>query len=300
MGALQYQWDSKNPGADSLRIRFDPCTRSPKELKEELYAAARAITNRAKRAIWICAGGGLYSEVACRAFYDQGIHFSVLTLEHSSAEPVGADRMSRWCRERAIPQKVIRFDTFGFLGSDMETYKRYVTPDPGRYFQIKLMQLVEEMEGYAVLGSGAQVYRVDARKPCITRADLYLEFSTGSVAPLAWCTDNGLSHEPYFHFATPELCLSYERFPLIAQALNEPDPLFRHTANTHLLRRIVYQSLWPDMEVRRQSSYLQEAGAAYGSASERLRDRFAGRFGKVEVPLSVFERQLLGTASALS
>ena len=299
MSALDYGWEKVNE-PQSFWLRFNSCTRAPGTWKDELFAAARSIANRTEKPIWICSSGGIDSEVACRAFFDQGIHFSVFTLEHEAGtNHHDIEYAKKWCRARGVTQKIVKIDMPAFLTAGIDEYaKLYVAIHPFRYLQIKLLELVEEMGGYAVLCSDDQLYRADLEKSVITRADLYLSLSNGNVVPFEWCKNNKTAHEPYFHFSTPELCLSYLRLPLVSFALNNPELVFRHKSNTHMLKRVVYQSIWTDLEVRHISDGFENIKPLFQKARERLRERFESKFIQVDLPLTSFESQLTSTLPA--
>lgn len=287
--------DGDGEGGAGFWLRFNPCTREPKSWKEELYAAARAIADMATKPIWVCFSGGIDSEVACQAFYDQQIPFSVLTLEFEG----GLNRQDiqyaiKWCQNRGVHQKIVPLDIASFLSADVAGYERYPAVHPFRYIQIRLMELVEGMGGYAVLCSGEQVYDVDRTKSVITRRDLFLPFSNGNIVPLEWCKDNATSHEPYFHFRTPELCLSYMRLPLVDFALNNPEVLFRHWSNSYTFKRIVYQSVWTNLEIRYKRDGYEQIRPLIDASRDALKEKFWPQYKERNISVPEFERQLLG------
>jgi hypothetical protein len=296
MSAFVYGWDNEEK-SKTFWLRFTPCTREPKSWKEEVYAAACSIAQRTKKPIWVCYSGGIDSEVACQAFYDQKIPFSVLTLEHAgrtNARDIA--HAVRWCRARNVFQKIVTIDMPTFLTSDIEAYaKQYAAIHPFRYLQIKLMELVEDMGGYAVLCSGEQLYQVDLTKPHLTRDDVYLPFSNGHALPLEWCKDNKTEHEPYFHFSTPELCLSYTRLPLVSFVLNNPESLFRHKSNIYTFKRVVYQSIWTDLVSRCKDDGLSgDIKLLVDDSRTRLREQFGAQFVEIRLPVPSFQGQLTG------
>jgi hypothetical protein len=293
MSALEYTWH-QGAGVDSLSVAFKACKREPRSWKDELYASARLIAERANKPLWILASGGIDSEVTCRAFYDQGIDFSVLTIEHVG----GTNRHDityaiDWCRKYNVKQKIVSIEMQTFLTDDVERYAReYVAIHPFRYFHIKMMELVEEMGGYAVLGCGDPLYYADTKLPILTYEDMYLVFGIGSIAPLEWQKKNAVAHEPYFLYSTPELCLSYLRLPLVSFALRNPETVFRHPANTYTLKRLVYFSIWTDMKVRYKSSGWDRIKPLVDASIERLHRKFGPQQLICHLPVGTLEKQL--------
>ena len=295
MSALRYQRKSEH-GIDSLVFSFDSCIREPCVWKEEIYAAARVIANRANKPIWVCSSGDLDSEIVCRAFFDQGIHFSVLTIEHATGTNHRDIKYAiEWCRVRGVRQKIVKVDMQIFFTKEVDVYAdRYVAEHPFRYFQIKLMEIVEEMGGYAVLAGGEQVYVVDQSESTIMQEDVSLLCTVGTIAPIEWYKDRTTEHEPHFYFRTPELCLSFMRLPLVAFALNNPESVFRHSANAHTFKRLVYQSIWTDIEIRYKSDGFEKIRSLEQDAIRRMRRRFGSKLVTYRLPVTVFERQLTG------
>jgi hypothetical protein len=220
--------------------------------KEELYAAARSIASKAHKPLWLCASGGIDSEIMCHAFFDQGINFSVMTLAHTDGSNEHDIAHARaWCQKHRVHQEIIRIDMHDFLGSQVPYYTEqgYVSSHLLPYMQIKLMETAGKMGGYAVIAAGKQLYKIDTREEYPSRRDVFLEFTSGHGVPLEWLKRNDATHEPYFLYGSPELCLSYLRIPLIDFALDHPD-VFRHPTNTFILKRLVSQQYWPTLENR--------------------------------------------------
>lgn len=299
MSALRFGRTKEKSGTDAWWIGFASCTREPNSWKEELYAAARDVAARTDKPIWIASSGGIDSEIACRAFFDQGIPFSVLTLAYEGGGNEHDIRYAKkWCADRSVPQKVVAVDMELFLTKEIDAYaEKYLATHPFYYLQIKIMEMIADMDGYAILCSGEQVYEARKDVPHLTRADLSLPFAEGRLAALEWCADKNPLFEPYFHFATPELCLAYLRLPLVAFALNTPESVFRHPSNAYTLKRLVYQSVWHDIETRYKYRGYERIRPIHDAAVDRLHTRF----GKPDVhylPVPEFEMQLTKNLSA--
>jgi hypothetical protein len=297
MSVLRYAWEDPSD-TKSLRFYFESSTRKALPWKDEIYAAARTIANRTKKPIWVCSSGGIDSEVACRAFFDQGINFSVLTLAHTENTNFhDINYAVRWCRARNVRHEIVRIDMPAFLTGEVETYARkYPALHPFRYFQIKLMETVERMGGFAVLAGGEQLYNARPKEGSLTRDDLYLLFTIGNIAPIEWCKDNSTDHEPYFYFSTPELCLSFMRLPLVNFALENPDTVFTHKANAYTLKRIVYQSIWPDLEVRYKADGFEKIKPLVQESVMRMREICGPDLPQFQLPVREFEKQLVPKA----
>jgi hypothetical protein len=294
MNAHRYAWEKDRAENEALRFYFEACTREPLAWKEEVYAAARTIADKTKKPIWVCSSGGIDSEIACRAFFDQGIDFSVLTLRHAGGTNDHDIKYAiEWCRARGVHQKIVSIDMEHFLTKEVDEYmKKYVAVHPYRYFQIKLMSLVEQMGGYAVICSGEQIYRTDPEAKVIERKDMYMFFSIGNTVPFEWCKDNNTDHEAYFYYTTPELCLSYLRLPLVKFVLDNPEQVFRHKRNTFVLKRLVYQGVWPDIEPRFKLDGFENLQPLIDDALRRMKNSFGSKLVEFRLSIPEFERQL--------
>src|SRR3989344_2464797 len=246
MSAFRYGWNGPQNEKGSFWVAFDACTREPKQWKAELYAAARKVAARTEKPLWLCSSGGIDSEIMCHAFFDQGIDFSVLTIEHAGGmnkHDIGFAR--EWCRKHDVAQKIIHLDIQSFIEADIHAYTKqgYIAERIFPYAQLRLLEIVERMGGFAVLGAGEQHYRIDPTTSTPSEDDVFLEFDVGQTVAFEWCAHNNTVHEPFFFYSAPELCLSYVQQPLIQFALSHPD-IFRHPTSIYTLKRLVFQSAW--------------------------------------------------------
>jgi hypothetical protein len=295
-----YGWGTTNEPSERFWIKLDRCTREPNAWTDEIYAAARALANAATKPLWLCASGGIDSEVMCRAFFDQQIPFSVLSIEHAArTNDHDAAFAKRWCRDRGVERRVLQLDMPSFLTDGVDGYaaQSYVSGNVFRYLQVKLLETVEEMGGYAVLGGGEQLYAVDAKKPAPTEEDTFIEYEVGFAVPLEWCRRNRTVHQPFFYLSTPELALSYLQIPLVAFGVGHPD-MFRHPNNKFLFKRFVYQAMWPDITPRSKYSGFEKVVDLRMAAQGRLRQRFGPALHSYLLPVSLMKVQLVPTTSA--
>lgn len=280
--------------AGKFSVTFHACTREPLTWKEELYAAARSIASKAQKPLWLCSSGGLDSEIMCHSFFDQGINFSVLTIAYGDGTNEHEVEHARtWCQKHGVHQKIVRLDMRGFLEKQVLLYTEqdYISSDLLRYMQIALMETVDAMEGYAVIAAGKQLYKIDSGRAHPSRSDVFLECNSGLGVPLEWLQRNNTSHEPYFLYSTPELCLSYLRIPLIDFALDHPD-VFNHPANASLLRRLVSQQYWPTLAHRPKSRGLKNISPDLTALKDALKKRADEHVLRYTLSIPEFTAQL--------
>lgn len=247
MGALVYS-QSNVPGTQRpLSLTFRACTRAPKTLQEEAYAAARAIAQSAQKPIVLCFSGGLDSEIMCRAFFDQGINMSVLTIEHSKgANAHGVDHARKWCWERGIPHEVLPLDTKRFIEKDVDVLADggFISNNIMRYFELFLLSTAEKSGKYAVIGDGAPIYRGDPQQ-----AETYVRFGQGDEGLERWSTEPGSGHEPFFFRSTPELWAAHFNVPIVSYATQSPN-LFYNAYSGQSFKRFIHHAEWPDVSAR--------------------------------------------------
>jgi len=247
MGALSYV---RTQGGGSFEVAFNRCERKPGTFKEELYATARSIAAKATKPLVLCMSGGADSEIMARAFFEQGIHFSALTLEHSAGTNMFDVQNARtWCWSRNIPHSVVPLDLEKFFGADIGRYvaEGYRASSIQKYLQLKLLETVESHGGYAVIGCGIPLYAIN---PSQTDPAAHLVFPADHELPYEWCVRHKVSHEPYFFLHSPEMYLSYTTDPILAFILGRAS-LLRNPDTIFSARNIVYQSYWPDFRARR-------------------------------------------------
>jgi hypothetical protein len=280
---------------DPFSVKFDPCTREPQDWKEQMRTLARKLANGAgSRPIIVCAGGRIGSELICRALFEEGIHFSVVTVEYTDgANREDVEYARAWCIAHGIEQKVITLDMAKFFSKDIERYitEGYRARNLFRYFQLFLLETVESLGGYAVLGCGAQMYRLASEVP--REEDVYLQYERGLTVPIEWMDTNNTSHCAYFFASNPEMCLAYLRIPIVDFAVRHPS-IFSHENNRSLFKRLVYQSLWPDIVPRKSMSGYDRIKPLRIQVQNKLMARFGESIEMYRLPVVQFRQQLEG------
>ncbi len=278
---------------------FSPCTREVLGLAEEVDAAARDIASEASRLnkpVWVCFSGGIDSEVVCESLHRQGIHFRVLTLEHEEGtNEYDIAYAKKWCASHHVEQKIVSLNMGKFIRTEIDQYVEagYIANYPFRYLQLRLLEIIEGMGGYGVLGGGEHMY---ATETVAGKESIVLHFQTGYAAPLEWCRRRTTAHEPYFFFRTPELMRSYMTQPIVSCALEYPET-FRHQANAYLLKRLVYHSTWPFMETRHKYDGFERVRDVARARRLQLEKHFGKRFSVYTLPVTVLSKQLTGDSA---
>jgi len=270
-----------------FEVKFKKCSQAPLSWKEEIYKAAVKIAQSTTKTIYLCMSGGIDSEVMCQAFWDQKIPFKGLTLEHKEKTNRHDIRYAiEWCRRHKVEHEIIPFDVKGFLEKEIDSYvdQGYEAGHPYFYFQIRLMEIAEKLGGCAVLGGGEQLYFFNDGRPS-------LSFESGRMASLAYCQRNNLQHMPYFYLSTPELCLSYNQIPAVKYILNHPE-LLKPLDNTYLMKRFIYQSIWPDLKPREKYHGYEGVAVMAAYTSARLQANLKDKLQTFYLPADEFESQL--------
>jgi len=274
--------------------RFFPCARESISWKKELELVAVSIANEAgSRPITVCSSGGIDSELVCRILYDLGIHFSVLTLEHlAGTNARDISYAKAWCKAHGVEQRIVHLDMPDFFNNGIERYIRegYLAGNVFRYFQLFLLETVESMGGYAVLGGGEQQYHIPDSESSEEK-DTYIEFESGFTAPLQWMQKNESSHCPYFFYGTPEATLAYLRIPIVNFAVRNPE-MFRHKLNRHIFKRLVCHSVWPDLVSREKLNGYEEIRRLRLETQKELMRRFGEKLETFRLPVERMREQL--------
>ena len=267
---------------------FTPCIRQPLSWIEETRLAARKIADSTTKPIWLCSSGGIDSEVMCEAFYAEKIPFSILTLSHNNGQKTINDHdisyATAWCNNHGVKQKVV---SVNLVKEVINRTPDYVTGQVFRYLQIRVLQEVENLGGFGVLGGGEQLYYVD--EPIL---DPYLLMHTGYTVPLEWCKDNGLQHEPYFYFSTSEMVQAWLNNPIVNFALTNPE-FFRHPVNKLSLKIITIRSLFPNQDARRKFDGFEKVKDLQTEANNRLLKVFGDKIQAYRKPISEIRSDLV-------
>lgn len=278
MSDFTYGWGEVGDRSEKFWVKFNACTRTPLSWKEEVFAGARSIARSTKKPLWLCLSGGIDSEALCRAFFEQGIMFSVLTLEHTQGTNSHDIAYARaWCASTGVKHEIVPIDILNFFSVDVDSYVRrpYVTNNVFHYFQLRLMELVEERGGFAVQGTGKLLFSIDRALDTNVSPEVFLDLSVGYAIPGEWFKEEGTQHEPFFFSTTAEMCASYLEEPLIRTALAHPE-VFRNRGNMKLLKRMLFHTTWPDMIQRPKYSGFEKIQAQKSAADQKLKNTFGG------------------------
>ncbi len=296
MTALQYRLATREDD-QPFSVAFSPCTRPVGTLADEVDAAARDIASEASRLnkpIWVCSSGGIDSEVICDSLHRQGIHFRVLTLEFSGAANAHDIFFApTWCKAHGVEQKIVSLDMQHFFAHEVAAYADagYISGHPFRYIHLRLLEIVEQLGGYAVLGGGEQTYFTRTVNGVST---ITMQFDLGYAAPLRWCESYKATHEPHFFFRTPELVYAYALHPLVACALEHPE-IFVNRDNSFVFKRVVYSSIWPTMRSRHKYNGFEKLRVATEECARALRTRFKGELTPHIMAIAEMRAQLAMT-----
>jgi hypothetical protein len=294
MPAFTYGWGEKGTSEGPFWIRFDRCTRKPDTWKEEIYRAARSVAASTTKPLWLCSSGGIDSEVMCRAFHDQNIPFSVLTLRHMGGTNMYDIRFAvEWCKARGVQHEIRDIDMVAFLTKGMDRFVQdgYPTEKPLHYMKMLMFEMIDEMGGFGVIGSGEQRYIVDPAIEKPTPQDVHLDLGVGYIASVEWCRRNNRMHEPFFMHHTAELNLAFLEDPFVEFALRNPAP-FRSLFNRFYIKQFVYHTVWLDLVPRVKYTGFEGVSAISIPAMERLRRIFGARIQSAKIPIPMLLDQL--------
>lgn len=222
----------------------------------------------------------------CEAFLHEKIPFNVLTLVHYHDGVVinshDIEYSKAWCSARGVAQHFVNVNIVE------EVFNRepdYPTPQVFRYFQIKVLQEVEALGGYGVLGGGEQLYELDANGP-------HLVLHNGYSVAYEWCKDNGTAHEPYFFFSTPELVQAWIDIPLVEFTLRKGD-VYAHRANANDLKILVIRSMFPKQARRPKYDGFENVERLERSANLKLRTYLGNRIQYIKKYANDIRHELL-------
>lgn len=269
-------------------VTSDRCTLTPLPWLEETWRTARTIAARTTKPIWLCSSGGIDCEVAAEAFLHEKIPFKVLSLSYGLLNGHDIKFAKEWCSKNNVPHKIIEVSLEKLFTEGIDELIALDLPAlwPFRTVQLQLIRAVEAMGGYAVSGGGEQLFDAD-------ESGIYLEFEPGYCASLEFMRREGLEHEPYFHFATPEIVRAWHELPIIKFSLSDPS-VYRHPNNGNEMKIVGYRSVFPQQVPRHKYDGFENAEGFRKRATRKLQAAFGDRLTPFRIPLPDLVSQLIG------
>lgn len=294
----QYGWgDGSSDPEAPFWVKFSRCASQPVEWDKEIRAAAVSLANSTSKPIWICLSGGIDSEVVCEIFQELDIPFRVLTVAFRDGVNAHDIKYAHdWCAERKIEQRIVDFDLERFAELIPKLLDQgHIADHFFRYFQVHLVQLVEEMGGFAILGGGEQLYELNGLAP--RPENVALNFDVGFSASLSWCKKNRTVHEPFFYFSRPEIIHSWMKIPLVEFCLQHPE-VFVHPQNKYVLKVMAMRIFFPRQKWRPKYNGFEKVEAIRHRVRRELRKVLGTRNQNYRLAIGDLSRQIEPLAEA--
>lgn len=139
---------------DQWRVQYGRAKRFPMTFRQECLEAARLIQRQTQLPITVLFSGGIDSEVALRSFYEAGIPVTAAILKFKGGLNAHDTAWARvTCDELKIPVKTYELDLLSFWNSSEALKYADETQCVSPQF-LTTMWLLDQCEGYCVLGSG--------------------------------------------------------------------------------------------------------------------------------------------------
>ncbi len=230
----------------SFDIKFKPVTRELLDWKQEVYETAKRIRSLTDKPLLLCMSGGVDSEIVARAFLENNIEFTALSLRHTKGTNAhDVNWAIKFCNERNVNHISFDFDFEDFVINKIPKYieQGYRTWRTFRFQQLFLFELAESMGYTAVLGGGPS--------PFFTKnGDICLNFKIDEFMCLDWLKNNNQKHFPYFFWQNSEIMAAYFNQGLIKFLLSDPAYFVSVWPTTSPEKATVYHKYWPDMPRR--------------------------------------------------
>jgi hypothetical protein len=244
-----------NYDPDRFKIWYSPCERESMPWTEEIKIAADIIARSTNKDIWVCLSGGIDSEVVARTLKNNNIPFRALIArfpDDLNAHDIGY--AIEYCETNGVDYKIFDFDMIKFLREGYKTYmnQNLVSNNVFRYYAIELLQQIENMNGYAILGGrSAGIELQQKRIADIDPNDdpVCDTYDIGSLAPLEWCRKNNLDHCVFFYQASSEIHAAYLKEPVNQLLINNPYMLRSGWAGIPA-KTLIFRSHFPELKPR--------------------------------------------------
>ena len=218
-----------------FKIWYSRCQRLSTTWTEEIKKSAQILANSTDRDIWICMSGGIDSEVVAKTFKDLGIPFRALIAQFpDKLNEHDIVYARRWCEYYDVEYKLFDFDMLDFIKQGHTKYLKdgLVSNNIFRYFCIEMLQCIEDMNGFGILGGKSVGLRLaQSIKGAEDNSTVYDNYDIGSLAPIEWCRKNNLKHSVFFYQTTSEIHQSYLNDPINQMLINNPYMLRSFSSN---------------------------------------------------------------------
>ena len=261
--AFDYSFDGP------FSVTFNPCSRTLQTWDNEVNNTAQAIAASTNKPLYVLMSGGIDSEMVARAFLDNNIKFTALTLKHkqqtNSHDTQWADR---FCKEHHIKQEILELDT-DMLDEMIENYisQGYRSTNIYHYMQLYILEHLESIGGFGVGGAGEQIYYT-------VNNTIHLKINPSYTLGREWCKRNNTWHQLWFSLDNPEIYAAYMQIDVINLLLQRPSYFVNHHfASTEKI--LVLHHKWPTMIKRSKFSGFEQLQMNYRTPKEKaLKERF--------------------------
>lgn len=271
-----------------FEINFRPPEKKPADWYQELINAAR-LYHSIERPIYLGLSGGIDSEIIAKLFIQEGVKFTPLILEYHYGGKVINEHdiqyAKKFCENNKIEPLIhhVRVDKLLMMFFDEQYYPYYRVSGVYQFVQIYLVNLVESMGGFLVMGSGVQTWSYDR---C-------LKFKVYSVYfnIYEYMNDRNIIHWPSFFWTTPELIKSYTEIPIVQKYFKNPKN-FKFKNHSENLKKLVYHEFFPDITPR-EKYHGYENFTKIPLYQRITRDLLAYEESVTKIPYDVFVNQFI-------
>lgn len=134
-------------------VEYGACQKAPLNFRDECFRTARMISQQGEKDIWVLFSGGIDSEVTLQSFVQQKIPVRVAILRLKNDLNIhDISYAVIICEQLGIEYKFFDLDILSFWeneGVDYAKDTQCISP-----FLLSTMWLVDQIDGYPILGSG--------------------------------------------------------------------------------------------------------------------------------------------------
>jgi hypothetical protein len=283
---FDYFYDDKNT---NFEIQFKKVTRQVGSFKEEAIRTAQYIREHTDKPIYIACGGGIDSELVCKAFMDAGIDFTVFTVKMiNNLNYFDIKSANEFCEKYKLKQVTDELDPYDFFNNGIQRFidAGYQSTGIYRYYQLYILDAINNLGGCCVFGAGETNYHsVDG--------EIKLPYKTELISVLQWIKDSNNVHFARFFETTPEMSAAYHQDKLISFLAQDHVYFYNpHILNFQPEKIILYHHHYPDMP--RRYKYIGLKGIIplkKEVETTKLKPLFS-HFPSIYIPLTKVKEQL--------
>lgn len=210
---------------------------------DALYYNARAMKDSYNEPFDVLFSGGIDSEVAIRAFKQEGVNFNVYTIRlENGINEQDVNTAVRIAENIGIKLNIIDWNLQRFLENDAEEmFNRTFCPEPRRMIRHAWYDLLDNIP---VMGEGEPYWRRELLGDYSRKSDWHLYWTEDYFTGAIYANTIGRTVISEWYNYTPEIVMNFHKLPIVRDLL---DDRIIGKQSCWSTRTQIHRELWRDI-----------------------------------------------------